>query len=297
MAQDNPTTVTIASPGLSAEIARHGAELVALRDEAGRDLLWNGDPAFWAGHAPLLFPIVGRLKDDRLRVEGESYPMRQHGLARVADFDLVSREDAACRLRLASSPDTLRSYPFPFALDVTYRIEGAALAVEVEVCNTGAGVMPASFGFHPAFRWPLPYGAPRAAHEVLFEAPEPEPVRRVSGGLLTPAPESSPVAGRRLPLADALFAADALIFLDPASRALRFGPADGRGLRIEFPGMPQLGLWSKAGAPFLCVEPWCGYASPEGFDGEFADKPGLVAVEPGAARSFAMRVALEPAAA
>lgn len=296
MATGEDGSVTIATGQLSARIARHGAELVELRDEAGRDLLWDGDPAFWAGHAPILFPIVGRLKDDRLTVEGTRYPMRQHGIARLSDFDLVSRDTAACLFRLTSDDDTRRVYPYDFTLDLTYRITGAALDIAAAVRNTGTRAMPASFGFHPAFRWPLPYGAGRGAHAVLFEHPEPEPIRQVMGGLLTPRPKATPVRGRDLPLDDALFAEDALIFLEPASRSLRFGPAEGRALRIDFPLMPQLGLWSKPGAGFLCIEPWCGYASPDGFDGEFADKPGLVVVEPGTEREFGMRVALEPAA-
>ncbi len=297
MQVDRERTVAIASEELSARIARHGAELVELRDEAGRDLLWNGDPAFWTGHAPVLFPIVGRLKGDRLTVDGTDYPMKQHGLARLLDFDLVAKEAASCRFQLVSDEATKHAYPFDFALDLTYRIEGAALAIEVAVRNTGTRPMPAGFGFHPAFRWPLPYGAPRGAHEVVFDHPEQGPLRQVAGGLMTAEPKPSPVEGRRLPLADPLFSADALIFLDPASRALRYGPAEGRGLRVDFPLMPQLGLWSKPGAGFLCIEPWCGYASPEDFEGEFADKPGLVTIAAGDERAFGMRVALEPPAA
>ena len=297
MATGGDETVAIASGGLSARVARRGAEMVELRDEAGRDLLWDGDPAFWAGHAPILFPIVGRLKDDRLTVDGVAHPMRQHGIARLSAFELVSHEASACLFRLTSDDETLRAYPYAFALDLAYRIEGAALHVEAAVRNTGERAMPASFGFHPAFRWPLPYGADRGSHEVLFERPEPGPIRRVAGGLLTPDSHPTPVDGRRLPLSDALFDADALILLDPASRSVRFGPAGGRALRIDFPLMPQLGLWSKPGAGFLCIEPWCGYASPDGFEGEFAEKPGLVTIEPGAARAFGMSVALDPSAA
>ncbi len=291
-------TVRIGSPQLAAEVALRGAELVRLRDEAGRDLLWDGDPAFWAGRAPILFPIVGRLKDDRLMVDGVAHPMRQHGIARTAAFRLVEHDDASCRLRLTADEATRRAYPFDFALDLDYRVEGATLSMAGTVRNAGAIPMPASFGFHPAFRRPLPYGADAADHAVTFAEAEPEPIAAVSGGLLAEGRLPSPLRGRTLELTPHLFDGDALIFLAPRSRSVHYGPLDppgGRGLTVDFGGMPQLGLWSKPGAPFLCIEPWSGYASPEGFDGDVADKPGMTVLAPGESRTFAMRVTLDPA--
>ncbi len=294
-AADGAGTVRIGSPLLSAEVALRGAELVRLRDEAGCDLLWDGDPAFWSGRAPILFPIVGRLKDDRLMVDGVAHPMRQHGIARTAAFRLVERDEASCRLRLTADEATRRAYPFDFALDLDYRVEGAALTMAGTVRNAGAIPMPASFGFHPAFRRPLPYGADAADHALVFEAEEPEPIAAVAGGLLAEARKPSPLRGRTLELTPGLFDGDALIFLAPHSRSVRYGPPGGRGLAVDFADMPQLGIWSKPGAPFLCIEPWSGYASPEDFDGDAADKPGMTILPPGESRTFAIRVTLDAA--
>lgn len=295
MASHDTGTVRIASPQLTAEVALEGAELVRLRDEAGRDLLWDGDPAFWTGRSPILFPIVGRLKEDRLTVDGVAHAMRQHGIARRARFTLVEQEEAACRLRLAADAATREAFPYDFTLDLAYRIAGATLDITGTVHNPGAEPMPVSFGFHPAFRWPLPYGAPARDHAITFSDDEPGPLATLADGLLSGETRPSPVRGRTLALTPHLFDADALVFLAPVSRSVDYGPAGGRKLHIGFDGMPQLGIWSKPGAPFVCIEPWHGYASPAGFDGDLAHKPGMTPVAPGESRSFGMQVSLTPA--
>jgi len=282
--------VSISSSALSAEIAVTGAELVRLRDRSGADLLWDGDPAVWNGRSPLLFPIVGEVKGNRLTVAGKQYEIGRHGFARTSTFALVGSDAASCTWRLQSSEATRRQYPFEFRLDVTYRIEDATLHMEAEVANTGAVVMPASFGFHPALRWPLPYGKPRDAHEIVFERDEPAPIRRPIDGLLSAAQFPTPVRDRRLLLRDELFDDGALVFDVLASRSVLYGQA----LRVDFPRMPHLGIWTKPGAGYVCIEPWQGHASPEGFDGELADKPGIVPISPGATETFAMSISVSP---
>lgn len=284
-------TVSISGPGLVARIDALGAELVRLQDAAGRDLLWDGDPAFWTGRSPLLFPMVGRVKDDRITVAGKTYDMGQHGFARTSVFTLLRSDAASCTWRLEASEATRQRYPFAFRLDVTYRIEGATLHMEAEVTNPGAAVLPASFGFHPALRWPLPYGKPRTAHGIVFEKDEPAPIRRPVDGLLSAAHFPTPVRDRHLTLHDGLFEDGALIFDTLASRSVVYGDA----IRVDFPRMPHLGIWTKPGAGYVCIEPWQGYASPEGFDGDFADKPGMVGVAPGATETFEMSIGLIPA--
>ena len=295
MASHDTGTVRIASAQLTAEIALKGAELVRLQDEAGRDLLWDGDPAFWTGRSPILFPIVGRLKDDRFTVDGSAHPMRQHGIARTAGFTLAERDEAACRLRLAADAATREAFPYDFTLDLAYRIAGSTLDITGTVHNPGSEPMPVAFGFHPAFRWPLPYGAPALDHAVVFADDEPGPLAVLADGLLSGETRPSPVRGRRLALTPHLFDADALVFLAPVSRSVDYGPAEGRKLRIGFDGMPQLGIWSKPGAPFVCIEPWHGYASPADFDGDATRKPGTTLVAPGESRSFGMQVSLTAA--
>jgi galactose mutarotase-like enzyme len=189
----------------------------------------------------------------------------------------------------------MTSYPFSFQLDVTYEIAGSVLVNRAVVTNDDEQALPVSFGFHPAFRWPLPYGATREAHEIIFERDEnSQPIRRVQDGLMTPVRHPSPVAGNRLALADELFVDDALIFLSPASRRVIYGAPGSPSLTVKFPDMPHLGIWTKPGAGYVCIEPWQGFASPDDFEGEFGDRPGVVSVPVGGTATFEIEIALLP---
>ena len=284
--------IRIASPALTAEIDPAGAELSLLRDASGRDYLWDAGPA-WPRHSPVLFPIVGKLAGDAYRHAGRTYPLRQHGFARDRDFTLIAEAGNHCAFRLEDDAATREVYPFRFALEIHYRLEDSRLAVDYHLTNPGGTALPASLGAHPAFRWPLP-GSNGAPHAIEFEVPEPAPVRRLAQGLLRARPEPSPVQDRRLDLTDDLFAADALILDRIASRRLDYGPPGTPGLRFGFHGFDVLGLWSRPGAGFLCIEPWCGFHSPEGWEGDIADKPGMLSVPPGGRFSAGWTVDLPP---
>jgi len=284
--------VTLSCPELEAQISPLGAELVRLRDRKGQDLLWDGDPAFWTGRAPLLFPIVGRVRDDRARVAGQEYGLKQHGFARALPFTLVAATAAACQFRLTADAATRRQYPFEFQLDVSYGLEGSTLLVQAAVMNAGPDVMPVSFGFHPAFRWPLPGGGAREAHEIRFDYPEPNPIRRPRDGLIGAMPHPTPVNGDRLVLRDDLFVDGALVFDQLNSRTVHYGAPGHRAIRVAFPGLPHLGIWTKPGAGFICIEPWHGYADPEDFVGSLADKPGMMHLGPGAVHTFEMAISV-----
>ena len=283
--------VTLQNGILGAAVSARGAELQRLHTATGEELLWDGNSDVWAGRSPLLFPVVGNVKDDHITVRGQRYPLLRHGFARTSTFELVESSAARCLWRLRANDETRRRYPFAFRLDMAYALEEARLTMRTTVVNEGAEPMPASFGFHPAFRWPLVPGIARDDHDVRFEKAEPEPIRRLAGGLLG-GPEPTPVAGDRLPLADALFERDALIFDRLRSRQLTYGPATGRGLQLDFPAMPHLGIWSKPGAGFVCLEPWQGFADPSDFDGELAEKPGIVAIPPQSDRVFELSVTI-----
>lgn len=284
--------IEIASAALSARINPLGAELSELRDAEGRALMTDADPAYWSGRAPLLFPIVGRLAGDRYRLEGQDYALPQHGFARRREFALVEQAADHAVFRLADDAETRAVYPFAFTLDAAYRLEGATLWTEIAVTNCDTRDMPASFGFHPAFAWPLPYGAAREAHRIRFARAEPQAMRVLESGGLAPDRRASPVAGDTLTLSDALFARDALIWDDLSSRESLYGAEQGPQLRIRFPDTGVLGIWTKPGARFVCIEPWWGIADPQGFAGEIWDKPGIQRIAPGETRRFAMDVTL-----
>lgn len=286
--------LSIASPALSASIDPLGAELWSLTDAQGRQLMTDADPRWWTGHAPLLFPFVGRSRGDSYRLDGRDYAMPQHGFARRRHFALVEQDDASLLLRLEADHETRAAYPFDFRLDMGFVLEGATLRMTATVTNRGEADMPFSFGYHPAFAWPLPYGGAAEDHRIVFEVPEPAPIRKVGSepGLIAREPFPSPVDGDTLVPSHAMFEGDALIWDDLHSRSLTWGAPGKPRLRIGFPDTPWLGLWQKPGAHYLCVEPWAGMADLVGFTGDVWDKQGIMCLLPGDSRSFRMDVGL-----
>ncbi len=266
---------TLRADGITATVLAHGAELCSLRNEQGLELLWQAGPQ-WPRHAPLLFPIVGRLKNDELRHRGKIYRMTQHGFARDQRFEWVERGPSSCSLVLGDNAATRAGYPFAFRLMVTYQVQQADLDVTMEITNAGGEMLPASIGAHPAFNWPLLSGSAKENYALTFSNEEPAPIH-----------------GKRLALSERLFDDDAVIVDLPTSRSVRYMADKGPSLEISREGFRELGIWSKpGGAPFLCIEPWRGFASPADFDGEFSDKTGVMQIAPGAMEVVKYRTAI-----
>ncbi|MDG4854098.1 MULTISPECIES: aldose 1-epimerase family protein [unclassified Mesorhizobium] len=284
--------LTLDGDGISATIVGQGAEVVSLRDAEGTQLLWQAGPE-WRRHSPVLFPIVGRLKGDQLRHRGKAYPMTQHGFARDRRFAWVEQGPSSCTLVLTDDTETRTRYPFAFRLAISYSLGPRQLGVTFEVANTGDEVLPASVGAHPAFNWPLLPELPKEAYRLTFADDEPAPIRRLKDGLMLPTPQPTPVEGKTLALSERLFDDDAVILDRPASTSVRYAAGRGPAIEMSWQGFNELGIWSKpGGAPFLCIEPWHGVASPVDFDGEFADKPGVMLIPPGAKRRLTYRITI-----
>ncbi|BBK44451.1 aldose 1-epimerase [Allostella vacuolata] len=268
-------TIALASGDARATIAPRGAEPVAW-SVGDVPLLWAADPAIWARTSPLLFPVVGWSREGRVRVAGATYPMPVHGFASAADFAVVEQAVDRVRLELGDGPATRRHYPFAFRLSVEWRLGPDRLSADIRVENAGDAPMPYAVGLHPGFAWPLA-GAPREGHRILFERPERGRVPVIApGGLFSARERPVPLQdGRSLPLDDALFAADALCFLDAASRRVQFENGRGQAITVAAEDFPHLALWSRPGAPFLSVESWTGHGDPEGFAGELAERPSM----------------------
>ena len=272
-------TIALRHGEARAEIALAGAEARQWR-VGGRELLWPGDPAIWRQISPILFPVVGWTRDGA-RVEGHPYPLGLHGFAAAQPFVVDVQNDNHVRLSLIDNDETRRQYPFAFLLAVEYRLGDNHLEIALEVDNSCEAPMPYACGLHPGFRWPFA-GGPREGARVEFEKPERPDVPVIApGGLIAPRRRPIPLNGATLPLSDALFAGDALCFLDIKSRSLRFIEANGAGIAMELGDFAHAALWTRPGAPFLCLEAWTGYSDPEGFAGELADKPGMRVLGPG----------------
>ena len=290
---NEPTPILLRRGDATATVSPLGAEWRAWRVD-GADLLWTPDPAYWDATSPVLFPVCGWTRDGVARVDGVDYPLGLHGFARAELFEVETSGADFVRLLLRDNPRTRAQYPHAFELRVEYRLAASTLDVVATIRNAGARVMPYAFGLHPGFRWPFA-GGDKSDYRVVFDQPErPEVPVIAPGGLFSP--RRRPVAfadARTLPLDDATFEAEALCFLDAASAGLSFVGPGGRALRVEMENFPHVVLWSRPGAPYLCIESWTGHGDPEGFAGELADKPSMIALAPGAEGRHAMRYRLE----
>lgn len=286
----------IGNAELSIAVKRRGAEWCSLRGADGHEYLWQAAPGIWARHAPLLFPIVGKLAQGAYQLNGTTYRLPPHGFARDLEFELVGQEAARLRYRLTASEATRSSYPFEFVLERSYELRGASVVIGTTVGNTGSSVMPFSIGEHPGFN--LDWERQREIDGYYLEFDQPESGEAFlldAQGLLSSRSRTVLDAGRRLPLSPSLFDDDALIFkrLRSTRVALCSRVAPQR-LVVEFPGYPSLGIWAKPGAPYVCIEPWYGYADPaQGHDGQLMNKPGILHLAPGGSFACHYSVSLD----
>ena len=281
------SAIALTKDDAKATIALAGAEARTWR-AGGRDLLWPGDPPIWADISPILYPVVGWTRDGA-RVGGRHYALGLHGFARFETFAVESAAPDFVRLVLGDNERTRAVYPFAFALAVEYSLSADALGMAIEVANPGGEPAPYACGLHPGFRWPL--GAKgREGAFVRFERVESGEAPAIApGGLIGDATKPVPFEGCDLPLSDALFANDAVCFLDCRSRSLAFHDASGASIAMEFADFPHAALWTRPGAPFICLEAWTGYSDPAGFAGDLFDKPSMRALAPGGRARYEAR--------
>ena len=264
-------TRTLDNGTLRIVVDTHGAELKSLvRGET--DFICNGTD-FWKYSSPILFPIVGKLKDDTFRFDGKSYTLASHGFGRLSDF--VRVDDNPLTFRLAYSDDTLKNYPFKFALTVSYRLDGSELIITDRVENLDDKTIYFSIGAHPA----LCVDGDFDAWQLEFSQSEHCARIPLKGGLLSR--ERIPTLdGRILKLNYELFKDDALIFDDFKSDAVTLRGKN-HAVTLKASYWPFWGFWTKIGAPFVCIEPWHGHADFADFNGELPDKDGIRALAVG----------------
>jgi len=268
---------------LKARVNTRGAELVSLFDvERGRELLWQGDSAIWAGTAPILFPVVGRLREGGFCYRDRFYPMAIHGFAAASDFVLESISPATITLCLLDNEHSRALYPFEFALRVHFRLTGHALRVEYEVHNPSGDPLIFSLGSHPAFALPAKT-MEEASAEVRFDQSEKDACHRIRNGLLG-SEEVWPILENRLSLSADTFDEDAIILRNLRSRNVTLYAHGERLLTLDTGGAPHLGLWAKPNAPYLCIEPWLTTDDSAETPLAIAEKPGFISL--GAGENF-----------
>lgn len=260
-----------------------GAELCSVKTANGREYLWQGDPAVWGRRAPVLFPIVGKLKNNTYFYNETEYNLPQHGFARDLDFKL--EEQAADKLvfSLTENENTLKVFPFPFKLCISYQIIESAVVVGYEVQNTSnLGTLLFSIGGHPAFNILEEEGVNLYDYHLEFEQEEYLHNHPLQGGLIKKQPSGSPLmVGTKLPLTKQLYANDALVFSGLKSKwvALVCEKLNYR-VQLTIDEFPWFGTWGKDDVPFVCLEPWCGHADFEDHDLNFQMKDEIVHLAP-----------------
>ena len=276
---------TLRNSEFEVKVKAKGAEVCSFRRlKDNTEYIWQGDAKFWPRHAPVLFPIVGRLPEHKYFLDGKSYHLPQHGFARDMIFTPVEMRDDSLTLELHWSDITLAHYPFHFRLLVSYALHGNALQADYRVMNLDHNEMPFSIGAHPGFNCPL---KPENKYEDYYlEFDEDQHLERhlLHDGLLNGRTETVLKNEQKLPLQRALFQQDAVVIKDNPVKKVRLkADNDATQVEMEFHGFPYLGIWSppKAGANLLCIEPWHGIASTTGEPTEITQKEGIIILPPG----------------
>lgn len=262
---------------LSLVIETKGAELIsAVRKSDQTEYMWQAFPEIWGRHAPILFPIVGRLKDNQYTYEGQTYQMGQHGFARDKEFDIVSQSEDTIVLRLSDDDQTRQMYPFSFALDISYHLAGEHVEITYLVHNPNDKALPFSIGAHPGFSCPLVPDEILEDYVIEFEKEETASIHLLDNGLFSGAEEPYLNNSRHIPVTKNVFDRDALVFHELKSSYVRLlSQKSDRYVEISLSGFPYLGLWAKPGAPYVCLEPWQGLADYTDASGELTEKAGI----------------------
>lgn len=277
---------TLKNDVLTLKVSRHGAELSSIM-KGDTEYLWQADPAFWARHSPVLFPIVGSVWEGRYRVDGKEYTLGQHGFARDMDFELVGSSETSLRYMLESDEATLAKYPWPFCLEIEYTLQGNRIEVLWEVTNPGSADMYFQIGAHPAFNYPDYDKSDKRRGYFSFDRKDSLECIRIKEKGCVDAVTKYPLdldADGMYPLADDTFdVIDTLMLQDSQLRKVTLHRTDGTPwLSLGFTA-PVVGLWSppKKNAPFICIEPWYGRCDRAGYEGDYRDKDWINRLAPG----------------
>ncbi|SFC59246.1 Galactose mutarotase [Flexibacter flexilis DSM 6793] len=275
---------TIKNNFLSVSVNNLGAELTSIRRVSdGREYLWQAGTQYWSRHAPVLFPIVGKLRNNEYRFQTHTYSLSQHGFARDMEFDLVGRETDRLLYKLTSDSVTMGIYPFEFEFYIGYQLIDNNLNVNYWVKNTGKDTMYFSVGGHPAFNINVEEGETIEDYYLYFSEPETQPLYSLENGLIGGIAEEKFLDNtQKLLLHCNIFDKDALIFKNLRSESvILFNKQNTYALGMYFKGFPNFGVWSKKDAPFVCLEPWLGIADNVNASGELTEKDGILSLAAG----------------
>ncbi|MCI9845740.1 aldose 1-epimerase family protein [Flavobacterium pectinovorum] len=266
---------TISNSTLKASIKHLGAELFSLIDNQNKEYIWNGNPKFWPKHSPVLFPIVGSLKNETYTFNKKDYHLSRHGFARDMEFQLIEKTASSATFSLSYNNETLKKYPFKFELQIIYKLEENNLNIAYRVINKEETQIPFSIGAHPAFALPEEF----SKYNIQFEKEEKLEYSLLQDGLISNTTETLETSNDVVSLNYKLFKNDALVFKTLESNSLTILESSKPYIKVDFKDFPNLGIWTKENAPFICIEPWFGYSDTLKKSGDLFKKEGILILE------------------
>jgi galactose mutarotase-like enzyme len=269
------SVITLSNSQISVEIKTLGAELCSIKNKLNREFMWEGNPNFWGKHSPILFPIVGTLKNNTFYHNNTKYTLTRHGFARDMDFELIEKTEDSATFSIQSNSETLLNYPFEFELQMQYTLINTTVELDYKVVNKDNSEIPFSIGAHPAFALPSNF----ENYSLDFEKVEPLEYTLLENDLVSQQIEKIHTDTNRVPLTYELFKRDALIFKKLQSNSLSIIEKGKPILKVHFEDFPSLGIWTKVGAPFICIEPWFGYSDTTESNGNIFEKEGVIVLE------------------
>lgn len=278
---------TISNSILSAQINHKGAELVSLHNQkTKREYIWEGNPEYWGKHSPILFPIVGTLKNNSYQFLDKVYELPRHGFARDLEFILIEQHNDKVVFSLQHNSKTLAVYPFEFELQLIYELQNTTLTLTYKVLNKSLKSMPFCLGGHPAFSLPIPF----ENYSLAFEKEEKPVSYTLENDLLSASTKQIELENQQLALSYSLFENDALVFKSMQSKQIKILENAIPILNFRFDDFPHFGVWTKINAPFICLEPWLGYADTTETSGNILEKEGIQLLEQKSAKQFSFSI-------
>jgi galactose mutarotase-like enzyme len=281
--------ISLQNPHITASISEFGAELQLLNHAVHGNIIWRKDDHHWNRFAPILFPIVGRLLQDQYRYGNETYALKQHGFARDEMFEVIEQTETIAVLKLSDNERTRLQFPFAFELFVTYELLEHAINIHYEVRNTGNSPLHYSIGGHPGFH----LDGDLSDYYLDFGGEYVLPQHLIEGNYYSGKTQDIKLS-RNFKLEDSLFQSDAIVLKNPTFQSLGFGK-QGIGTIFTFhcKDCTALGLWTKPGAPFFCIEPWWGWADAISTTGNLEEKDGIQVLASGAENTFGYTIAFQ----
>ncbi len=264
------------------KIRKKGGELVSLvRKKDNHELLWQADSSIWNGHAPLLFPIIGELKDGYYTYNDEKYTMPRHGIVRKSEAWEITKKEDCIEAAFISSKETKEFYPFDFRLSVNYILDKNSLRVVYKIMNDSIDEMPFCIGGHPGFNCDHKGNTDINQYYLKFSEEETANIHLLTAnGLLKKKEENFLFQTERLNLSSTIFNRDALVFKSLKSKQISLYSPEEKILDFHFKDFPYLGIWAKPNAPYVCIEPWIGHADMEDSNHKIVDKEGVQILAP-----------------